>query len=371
MKKLSQPRNGQSRVPTRRRFLKGSGAVVAGAIAAPAIWSRRARAADELNILTWCDHLDPTLIGAFEEAHGVRVNLKDYEGTGSALAILEQSGPGDWDVWIVNSNDVQEVSKAVKFTELSESAFDMDSIFPEVRQPQFHYKDGKMIAIPEKFGYTAVCFNREKVDVADLQTMSVLWNPKYEGRIGIFDWYQPVMQMLLVANGGDPSNMTMADLEPIREQLFKIKKVAALISDVVTCQTALATGDIDILGGGAEFIVSQLAAGEKPELDWLVPKEGGGRWMQSITILDGSARKDLALQFLQYIMSNDGQARLATSECFWAMPTNMNASLGAEEKKVLRWDDQAEYLANTRYDIRQGPELDEAQIDLWAEFLHA
>jgi hypothetical protein len=53
------------------------------------------------------------------------------------------------------------------------------------------------------------------------------------------------------------------------------------------------------------------------------------------------------------------------------MPANMNATLSAAEKKVLRWDDQAKYLANTRYDIRQGPELDQAQIDLWAEFLQA
>lgn len=356
---------------TRRRFLKSGVSIAAGAIAAPAIFTKRVAAADELNVLTWCDHLDPKLIGPFEEAHGVRVNLKDYEGTGAALALLEQSRAGDWDVWVVNSNDVPEVSKQIIFAELSESDFDIDSIFPEVREPLFHYKDGKMIAVPEKFGYSSISFNSEKVDIEDMQTISVLWNEKYAGRIGIFDWYQPVMQTLLVCNGGDPKNMTMADLEPIREQLLKIKKVTALIADVVTCQTAIATGDVDILGGGAEFIISQLAATEMPELDWVVPKEGASRWMQSITILEDSTRKDLALKFLQYIMSNDGQARLATSECFWAMPTNMNATLGDAEKKALRWDQQPEYLANTVYDIRQGAELDQAQIDIWAEFLQA
>ena len=356
---------------TRRRFLKAGVSVAAGAVAAPTILSKRAAAADELNVLTWCDHLDPRLIGPFEEEHGVRVNLKDYEGTGAALALLEQSRPGDWDVWVVNSNDVPEVSKQISFSVLSESDFDMDSIFPETREPLFHYKDDSMIAVPEKFGYSSIAFNRERVDVEDMETISVLWNEKYAGRIGIFDWYQPVMQTLLVCNGGDPKNMTMADLEPIREQLLKIKKVVALISDVVTCQTAIATGDIDILGGGAEFIVAQLAASELPELDWVVPKEGASRWMQSITILEDSARKDLALKFLQYIMSNEGQARLATSECFWAMPTNMNAALSDAEKKALRWDKQPEYLANTVYDIRQGPELDQAQIDIWAEFLQA
>jgi spermidine/putrescine transport system substrate-binding protein len=356
---------------TRRRFLKSGVSIAAGAAAAPTILSKRAAAADELNVLTWCDHLDPKLIGPFEEEHGVRVNLKDYEGTGTALALLEQSRPGDWDVWVVNSNDVPQVSRQINFAELSENDFDMASLFTETREPLFHYKDGKMIAVPEKFGYSSISFNRNRVDVEDMQTISVLWNEKYAGRIGIFDWYQPVMQTLLVCNGGDPKNMTMADLEPIREQLLKIKKIAALISDVVTCQTALATGDIDILGGGAEFIVAQLAVTEMPELDWVVPKEGASRWMQSITILEDSTRKDLALKFLQYIMSNEGQARLATSECFWAMPTSMNAALSDAEKKALRWDKQPEYLANTVYDIRQDPELDQAQIDIWAEFLQA
>ena len=120
---------------TRRRFLKAGASVAAGAVVAPTILSKRAAAADELNVLTWCDHLDPNLIGPFEEEHGVRVNLKDYEGTGAALALLEQSGPGDWDVWVVNSNDVPEVAKQINFSVLSESDFDMDSIFPETREP--------------------------------------------------------------------------------------------------------------------------------------------------------------------------------------------------------------------------------------------
>ena len=46
-----------------------------------------AYAAKELNALVWCDHTDPALIKPFEEKHDVKVNLKEYEGTGAALAI--------------------------------------------------------------------------------------------------------------------------------------------------------------------------------------------------------------------------------------------------------------------------------------------
>lgn len=59
-----------------------------------------AAAQEELNALVWCDHADPALIQPFEEAHNVKVNLREYEGTGAALALLEQSRPGDWDVLV-------------------------------------------------------------------------------------------------------------------------------------------------------------------------------------------------------------------------------------------------------------------------------
>ncbi|WP_217987738.1 hypothetical protein [Halomonas salipaludis] len=46
------------------------------------------------------------MIEPFEEAHGVTVNLREYEGTGAAFAMLEQSRPGDWDVLVIDTIDV-------------------------------------------------------------------------------------------------------------------------------------------------------------------------------------------------------------------------------------------------------------------------
>ena len=71
-----------------------------------------AHAADSLNALVWCDHTDPALIEPFEQAHDVKVNLKEYEGTGAALSIVEQSQPGDWDVFVVDGVDVPRVVEA-------------------------------------------------------------------------------------------------------------------------------------------------------------------------------------------------------------------------------------------------------------------
>ena len=52
---------------TRRSVLIGG----AQLLAATAILPRFANAAEELNILVWCDHADTKLIGPFEASHGV------------------------------------------------------------------------------------------------------------------------------------------------------------------------------------------------------------------------------------------------------------------------------------------------------------
>jgi spermidine/putrescine transport system substrate-binding protein len=58
-----------------------------------------AAAQETLNALVWCDHMDPALIEPFEAEHDVRVNLREYEGTGAALSLIEQSRPGTGTCW--------------------------------------------------------------------------------------------------------------------------------------------------------------------------------------------------------------------------------------------------------------------------------
>ena len=133
-------------------------------------------AADELNALVWCDHTDPALSQPFEEKHGVRVNLKEYEGTGTALAIVEQSQPGDWDVFVIDGVDVPRVVDAGLLAELPADELPLDDVFEQVQMRDVTMRDGKMYAIMEKFGYNVVSYNKTKVDPADMRDLNTLWS---------------------------------------------------------------------------------------------------------------------------------------------------------------------------------------------------
>ena len=140
-----------------------------------------------------------------------------------------------------------------------------------------------------------------------------------------------------IAEGIPTAKIGSSDLDQIGDVLSIMRSNAASVAGVVAAQTALATGEVDIVVGGGEWLTAVLA-GERPELTWTIPKEGAVRWAQSIGVVEGSKNSDLAMKFINYIVSPEGQARLATSSCFWGMPANAKAGdiLTDDQKAVLR-----------------------------------
>ncbi|MCB1432220.1 MAG: extracellular solute-binding protein, partial [Alphaproteobacteria bacterium] len=179
--------------------------------------------AADLNALVWCDHSDPALLQPFEEANGIKVNVKEFEGTGAGLAIIDQSQPGDWDVMVIDSIDVRRGVERGLFEPLPEDQLPIGDLFPAVKMDDYTMADGKRYGITEKFGYNTIGFNKSKVDVGDMQSLASMTDEKYKGRIAIYDYYLPVIGLAAMSIGKKTAELTEADLPAIKEVLLKMK----------------------------------------------------------------------------------------------------------------------------------------------------
>ncbi len=215
------------------------------------ILASAAQAEGEINALVWCDHTDPALLEPFEQAHDVKVNVKEYEGTAAGLAILDQSRPGDWDVMVIDTVDV---GRAVDQGLLAALPDDMGTadFFPDLVMADSNGRDGTAYAVTEKFGYNTIAYDKTKVDPADMDDLSSLWSDKYAGRIAVYDYYLPVLGLIGLEQGTATADLTAGSVEALRDRAYALKANARQVSDVVASQTALATGEVDILISGAE-----------------------------------------------------------------------------------------------------------------------
>ena len=91
-----------------------------------------------------------------------------------------------------------------------------------------------------------------------------------------------------------------------------------MVGEVVSVQTALATGDVDIIAGGGEWATAVLMA-EDPNMEWVNPDQGGVRWSQSIGVFSDAGNPELARKFVEYVLSPEGRRgwrpRRATGPC--------------------------------------------------------
>ena len=134
----------------------------AGTALALILWSGLAQAADELNALVWCDHSDPNLLQPFEEANGVKVNVKEFEGTGAGLAIVEQSQPGDWDVMVIDSIDIRRGVERGLFAELPEDKLPFGDLFAEHHGIEGLRENGGNAELSKTLTICTLNFSREK-----------------------------------------------------------------------------------------------------------------------------------------------------------------------------------------------------------------
>ena len=178
--------------------------------------------------------------------------------------------------------------------------------------------------------------------------------------------------MVGIGLGIAPHEVSIENLPRIGEKLFEMKKKAVMIGDVVSVQTALVSGDADIIAGGSAWTVASLRS-EHPEVHWVLPDEGGLRWTTAAGVISSSNKKELAQEFIQYMLSPAAQADLATAECYWKMPANSKAGdhLNAADLDSLHWDRQADFLSKSHNYFIGGADLDNAMLNLWSEFLAA
>jgi spermidine/putrescine transport system substrate-binding protein len=344
------------------------------ALAAAAAWLAQwglpnsAHAAGSLNVLTWCDHEDPGLLQPFESANGVKVNFKDISSTAQILAVLGQSKSGDWDVVVMDQTDTARLVKMGLLAPLNAADYPFADIPGEIANPKLSSVDGVLYTIPEKFGYNTVAFDKNAVPESVMADIQAPWDPKYKDRVAVYDYYVPEIQYVALALGKDPTAITEADLPAIKEKLAQLKANAAMVGDVTPVQQALATGAVDILVGGGEWVTAGLAK-EKPNLDYIIPHQGGIRWQQGLGVFASSKNQALAVKFVQYILSPEGQGKLATSSCYWGMPANKKAVLTAEQKTILRWDDQPGYIKSSYPYLQMTPALDQKLQALWAQVM--
>ena len=321
-----------SMATTRRELLRLGAASGLATLAMPYV-SRRASAEPvELTMLAWYGHAEPDVVAEFEAENNVKFKPKYYTGGDNMLALIAQSPPGTFDVILSDAEYVQQIDAAGYIEELDPKDYHFDDYFPEFQQFPGHWRDGKLASVMTRFGFLGVAYNSDVISEQEARSYKVFWDPKYQGKIGHFDWHLPNLgQISLLEGNASPYDIDEAAWEKVQERMMSLRPQVGGFFDYGGTFASLKNGQMLAFCGIGDWITGVLQKNGSAART-VVPEEGGLQWTESFSIGKGSTKQDLAKQWIQYITSAEGQVKSANMVAYPALiPNRLGWELLAKE----------------------------------------
>ncbi len=348
----------------RRHFLIGSSAVLA-LTTLPAL-KRRAAAAGELRVLNWQGYGtdEAWALEAFAKAHGVTVS-HDYFNSEQEMLTKLRTSPGTYDVVLINSTFTGQAQSEGLIQPIDTSKIanfaDLTATF---RDHPYLNIDGKTYGVSWVWGVTSFAYDTSEIATTP-DSIQVLWDPAFAGRIGWRDDAIEAVQLAGIATGQDMNNP--ADMGKIREKLEALKpQIATFWSSEDEWNKHMQADQFDI----AVYWSGSAARSKKAfglRVEFVVPKEGAIGWFDGLSIAAGAPNAEAAHAFIDFMVdpgfyvpwdTNVGAPASANGKANAALPED------ALNRAVLG---DPEVAARLQFQAPIPDERKQEWLDLWQE----
>ena len=173
------------------------------------------------------------------------------------------------------------------------------------------YDPGNQYSVPYQSGITGIGYNPELVD-EEITSLSQLFDPefiqKYCGQIGMFSEMRDVISLALLYNGVTPAEATIEEVEEAQAVLLEQAEcVRGYYGNEYADDFANGSLAITMAWSGDVF---QLQL-DNPDLQFVVPDEGGILWTDNMAIPKGAAHPNDALAMMNYLYEPEVAAQVA------------------------------------------------------------
>jgi len=295
----------------------------------------------------WEGYADPAFVHAFEEQCHCKVSASYMGSSDELVAKLRGGSAGNYDV-ISPSSDVAtmiasaglaaalDLSKIPSYTRLS----------PQLTSLPLVRMNSQVYGVPFMWGPNPLIYDATTFRHAP-ESWNVLWDPKYRGKISVWDDLSTVYMaaQILGYDKPDPAqlyNLSDEQLEAVKKKLLELKPNIRKMWATGGELTNLFQNHEVVAAMGWPLMTNQLRKINFP-VGETIPKENTTGWIDHLMITAGSEQKELAHKFLEYMV--DARTQKKVTDVTGYTPANPTAAqfMSADEIKSLHLDDVDNY----------------------------
>ena len=263
----------------------------------------------EFRFANWPLYIDrakgrrPTL-DDFEKDTGIEVDYKEVIDDNESFfgTIREPLANGDaieWDMIVVTDWLIAKMARLGYLEELDHSLLPNFEAHAGLVYKDPSYDPGNAHSVPWQSGITGIGYN-PRLTGRKIKSFDDLFDPAFEGKVGMFKEMRDTMNLTLLGLGIDPQVATNDDAALAAEKLLE-QREKGIVRNYYGNEYADALVREDLwvtMAWSGDVFQLQF---DKPELEFVVPEEGGILWVDNMAIPQNAANPIDAMTFMDYV----------------------------------------------------------------------
>lgn len=331
---------------------------------------RPARAEETPTVFTWAGYDDPELYPAYVAKYGRAPDFSLWADEEEGLQkILGGFQP---DVAMPCAYKVARWYEAGVLGEIDTSRLGAwDDVFESLKNIEAGVQDGKRVWVPIDWGQTSIIYRTDLApEYVGNETWGILWDPKYKGRVAMFDSLTDgVVIAGIMAGLEDPFDYSTDEALAKTRQKFEevVPQLRYFVPDPTSLEQGLVSGEI-IAGTAWNESITRLRAQGIP-VKFMEPKEGAMTWVCGISIINGTPLVDQAHEIVDAMLAPESRTYEMRNFGYGSSTKTPYTILSAEELADLGLSPDPDAVLNAG--ILQSPIKGEERLQMMFEEVKA
>ncbi len=272
-----------------------------------------------VNVCSWGEYIDTTLIDQFEEETGIRVNYQTTDSNETLYSLLK-SGGADYDVVVPSDYMISQLIEEDMLEEIDYSHIPNYSLIDERFRNLPCDPENKYI-VPYTWGTLGIIYNSKMVD-GEITSWSALYDDANAG------------QVLLIGNSRDAFGIALKYLGYSMNSTNpdEIQEAYELVADAYRrgiFQGKVMDEVMQTMEGGNAAIATYYAGDyltmreNNEDLVYVIPEEGSNWFVDAMVMLKDAPHQEEAEAWMNFICSTE--ASLANMDYIWYGSPNREA----------------------------------------------
>jgi spermidine/putrescine transport system substrate-binding protein len=329
-----------------------------------------------LQLYTWPNYVWREVLDRFASEFDTAYRIQTFTSVAGDAAPKLAVGQATPDVFWPTVDELARMVEARLFLPLEHSYLPnlAANVWKSLRSP--FYDRGSRYSVPYSVWTTGIGYRRDLVDEAEVadKGWDVLWDPRFAGKIGIYDDYRDAISLALLRDGlSDLNTGDAAALDAAETALVRLRKAGAQISrDGVTAR--LATGELWLhQATSADIVGAQwfLPPGTSTNvLGYWWPEDGKGPVGNDTMVIPAAARAPvLAHLLLNFLLdAREGIRNFTWTGCqppLSALDADLALGRGYVPETLASAVVSEDNLRRGAFELELAPDVDRRWQELW------